>query len=431
MNPADIAPFATVGLVLHPALDGTADAADLVAFVAGPAGTAHTSVHPDVSVEVDFAEPDRLCGLTADDVGSSRSLALLIGPAAYRAVRMARLERGDRSQRVTGVSQRPPLTRPTTSLQPLDDELRQFGFSLAARSVGDDSYEPSLVRAVAYVEAAALLIETRWSEAVDADGLEEQLAFAADLLLQEDITESVLSELGLKGYERLRQAVVRVASWPRWAKQPWAQELMTKFPRRLFDLEEQRRRDDGTRRIVSYSSRDIRSEPAMLRFESTIAEHFSAPPTDEDVIERLGPGRFVFRSTRRPPGEWLRVLDSRSQALVALAPITLAGRRWEAHLVLPTTLDPEFVIVEPTDTPIVGAASTVDTMFDAIDHGRAAALLSAMGDPAARGQWLVCAELWTALGDDSRANRAAAYAVGKQRVTRPAFVHDAVRVGLE
>jgi len=426
-----MAPFAAVALVLQPAIDGTADSADLVAFVAGPAGTAHTTVHPDVSVEVDFAEPDRLCGLTADDVGASRTLAQLIGPDAYRAVRTARLEGGDRSRRVAGVSQRPMRARPTNSLRPVDDELRQFGFSLAARAVGDDPYEPSLVRAVAYVEAAALLIDTRWSDTVDAAGLELQLAFAADLLRQEDVTESALSELGLKGYEQFRQVVVRVASWPRWANQPWAQELMTKFPRRLFDLEEQWRRRDDARHVVAHSSRSIRYEMAMLRFESTVADDVSAPPADVTVIERLGPGRFVFRSTRRPEGEWLRVLDSRSQALVALAPIARAGRRWEAHLVLPTTLDPEFVTVEPTDTPIVGAASTVDTMLDAIDHGRAATRLSAMGDPAASGQWLVCAQLWAAIGDDSRANRATAYAAGKQQVTRPAFVHDAVRAGLE
>lgn len=106
------APFDEIALVLQPPLDGAVGEAELVAFVPGPAGAAITAAHADVSVEVDYAEPDRLCGILADDVGASRSLELLIGTKSFRAVRSALLQGGDKSRRVTAGSQRARGGRP-------------------------------------------------------------------------------------------------------------------------------------------------------------------------------------------------------------------------------------------------------------------------------------------------------------------------------
>jgi hypothetical protein len=436
VNGFDGAPFATAGMVLHPSLAGTAGEVELMAFVPGPAGTSRTDVHDDVSVEVDFAEPDRLCTLFADDVGASRSLELLIGRAAYRSVRTALLSGDDRSRRVGEVD---TTTAPGPRRSPSgpDRGSREFGFSVAARAVGDDPYEPALVRATAYMEAASWLLATPWSDRVDMGGLEEQLVFAAETMLDDLGGEQVLARLDLPAYERLREAVLEVVRWPPWAKRPWAQELAARLSQRLFVLDDERRRRTGRSSSdmalglpmleIASDLPDVGAAP-MMRFSSG-SRHTQTPvsPAPEPTVERLGPGRYVYRFTRQPKGAWLRLIDARSQVLVALVPIKKERSRFEAHVVLPTSLDLAHVVPQPTATPIVGSASTLDTMLEAVDHGRAAARLSAAGDPAASDRWHLCARRWNELGDASRAGRAVAYATGREWVTRPPFVHDSVR----
>lgn len=412
------APFAQTGLVLQPPLGGSPGEVELVAFVPGPAGTSSTRVYSDVTVDVDFVEPDRLCSLEADDVGASRSLEQLIGPTAFRAVRMSLLADSDRSQRITK-PENSMITAPRRqrgSSEP-DSSVQEFAFSLAARAVGDDPYEPALVRAVAYVEAAALLMGSTWSGVVDESGLEKQLVFAAQTLLNDIDGEQVLAGLDLGDYERLRVAVADVVRQPRWAGKPWAQQLKGRFPQRLFDLDQYRK-----------VQREQRAMPLLgmaSSMKSVVSEALSL--TEEPTVEKLGPGRFVYRFTSAPNGSWLRLTDRSSQALVALVPIQRKGRTWEAHVVAPVNVLITSVIVDTSDSPVVGSPSSVDTMIEAIDLGRAAARLSAAHEPAAADRWRLCARLWTQLGDTSRARRATAYATGRERVTRPAFVHDPVR----
>ena len=429
------APFGETSLVLHPPMSGPDGEVELTSFAPGPAGTARTDSHRDVSLEVDFAEPDRLCSIVTVDLAGSRSLETLLGGAGYRAVRYALLEGGDRSKRVgLGLDASQIGTGRPNMRSGAADDARAFGVALAARAVGDDPFEPDLVRAIAYVEAAAQLRRSLWADTVDAAGLEEQLMFAADLLVDDVRGEQVLAGLSLPVYERLREAIVVVTADPAWSKRRWALRLRSVFAQRLFDLDERRRGRDAAKaaRSVAYtpltSARESRIVEAL---RSAPAADRSVPPPAEATWEYLGPGRYAYRCSQRPDGSWLRVLDAQTQSLLALAPIARTGRRWEALVVLPITVAPPAVIHVVTDTPIVGSASSVDTMLDAIDHGRAAAVLSAGGDPAAVTRWQLCARLWSELGDTTRANRALAYATGREQVTRPAFVHDTVREELQ
>ncbi len=427
MSRWESAPYAATALLVQSPLGGEPGEVELTDFAPGPAGTAGTRVHGDVTIDVDFAEPDRLCSLEAADIGSSRTLEQLIGPESYRAVRAALLRGGEQVHRITPTRSN-SMNRggmPTTSLPGPDARLRDFTFSLASRAVGDDPYESPLVRAVAYLESAALLVSTGWAGVVDGGGLEEQLVFASESLLQDAVDEQLIDELDLRDYERLREAVMQVAQHPAWAKQRWVQRLVRRFPRRLVDLDAERhqRLEEDMAMDVMPSLRSVAFAPPRAYEDArSIVTH--EPPMR---VERLGPGRYVYRYTTRPDGSWLRLVDASTQSLLALVPIKRHGRAWEAHVVLPLTTKPSSVVAEPTDRPTVGSASTVDAMILAIDLGRAAARLSAAGDRAAVGRWRLCAQAWTELGDDGRAGRALAYAEGVEQVTRPAFVHDKVR----
>lgn len=430
MSATDEAPYADTGLVVHPSLDGTAGEAELMAFAPGPAGTARAEVHAEVSVEVDFAEPDRLCSVFADDVGASRTLEGLIGRAAFRAVRTALLTGDERSRRVSVGGDIPNTARRRPGRPSgLDPAIGEFAWSLAARAVGDDPYELDVVRAVAHVEGAAHLLRTPWSDRIDLGLVEENMVFATETLVGDTDVEALFSGLDLKTYAEWHLVMSVVVRWPAWTARPWAQELAARFPRRLFDLDEERRRRNtwGGRDVV-YGSPivELSMDLPAMDFPAMRSESI-APAVPEPTVQRLGPGRYVYRFTRQPKGAWLRVIDSRTQVLLALAPLKRESGRYEAHVVLPTSVDVAYVITEPTDTPVVGSASTLDTMLDAIDHGRAAARLSAAGDRAATDRWHLCARLWNELGDATRAGRAVAYATGREQVTRPAFLHDVVR----
>lgn len=296
--------------------------------------------------------------------------------------------------------------------------------------MSDDVYEAELVRAVASVESAALLVDTSWLDNVDRSVFEDQLAFAAAVIVDDLDGEGTLGDLDSRDDERLREAVVRVAARTDWAERPWAQDLRARLPQRVFDLDEERRR-----RLAMAGDRDVvygaPGDAAEVVYSRAAPARQVEAPSRMPTLDTQGPGRFVFHYATRPDGSWLRLVHGRTQALVALVPIMRVGRRWEAHVVLPTTLDVASLVAEPTDEPIVGSSSSVDMMIDAIECGRIAARRSAAGDPAAAAAWRRCARRWSELGDDTRANRAMAYATGNQQVTRPAFVHDAVRTVLE
>jgi hypothetical protein len=425
MSRVDGAPFEMTQLVLHPATYGAPGEADLVGFAPGPAGTSRVLVHQDLVVEVDYAEPDRLCSLLADDAGGSRSLEALIGTEAYWAVREQMMQGVDRPQQITPPGTARRRGRFTAGTAPADDEdVRRFGFALAARAVGDDPFEPALVRAVAYVEGAALLLSTPWDEQVDSDGVEEQLVFAAETLLHDLNGEQLLADVDLRQYEQLREAVASVTQHRRWARSDWAQALQRGFPRRLFDLHERRStpREPAVREVGL-----AMSAPAVAHRDSTaLTLSYDDLPSFDHTVERVGPGRFVYRFNLRPRGTWLRVLDAHHQALLALVPIVKEGRTWEAHVVVPARMSEHSLVHEVTDSPIVESTSSIDLMIEAVDHGRAAARLSAAGDAAAAARWRLCARVWEQLGDTTRAARALAYATDRETVTRPRYLHDAV-----
>ncbi len=130
------------------------------------------------------------------------------------------------------------------------------------------------------------------------------------------------------------------------------------------------------------------------------------PDADLLVAELAGDGRLVVRGPS-DGGGWARVIRNDSLTLVALAPFLPDGTRARADAVVPTGLGLDDLRIDRTDHPLPGPGGPVDLTVRARMLGRAAAGQAAVGNKARAAElWSTCADAWSALGDDVRADMA-------------------------
>lgn len=418
----DVAPYRGVQVAIHPPAPDAAGEIDLVGSMPGPAGLSAIDLGDGATVTVDFASPSQLCSIHAPvsslSAGHDDVLGRLVDTDGLAAIGDAMSSLSKRAITFT-FGERDYWRQASSYPAGLGPTL--FGASLSALAVGSDADEAPTVRAAALVESMADML-AQWplhSVAVDLHRVDSWMSRAAEVL-EADGAE-VLAQLAPDEYRTLFEAVRRIISYTGTGV-PWARALVRAVP---GTLEDRLAASPSTRGTIDEAHLLRAAEPAFARVDRDDPVVLPTQPQ----MTMMSPGRLVLDFTHRPRGAWVRVIDRGSLALMAIAPIARDGRRWTAEAVLDSDTGISDVTFEVSDQPLgMPAESSADRIVAAVESGRHATLLAARGRrEAATEEWLVCAQMWRQMGDETRANLADAYAVGGRRPERQWRVHDAIR----
>jgi len=426
-------------------------ALSLVSFQPGPAGISTANIGDGISVDVDFAEPGRLCSLDLPLNGLSVEGGQLDGLISAE----GRLSIRDLIADPAGNDLRRTSLGPYWSRRPRSIDSGEgataAGRILTAIDVGDDFDEHPLVRAIARFEVfEAVRIDDGF---VSADRLDRSIGYAVAAIENDLQGEQVLTRLNPDQY---RQLVGIVSGGGRVHPRFGA-----RISKHIVGLLGDNFRDNG-RGIFERSRGGRRTYPSQVaaQFDATadLADIASSSGSNQpgqlaDQIETSPPfgeatgpgstqsstsmtawlsssGRLEVFFTENPNDNWIKVFDP-NLSLIAAVPIIKLGSRsggWHAQAVIPKELSAEDVNIAVTSDPGTRSGDQFERMINAVVEGQSATRLAAAGRTAeASAQWKICAALWNELGDATRSNMALAYAHGERQVTQIAQLHDAVR----
>ena len=385
----------------------------------GPAGTVGLSLRGDVELEIDVASPGTFVGLWvgADGAGSTGGVetvvALLGELRAHELLGM------------TGEARTWPL--------PGSDELRQRRMRdprLGSLPGPDPGVAPALGRlglALAVVEGATTSELARGLAAVDA-------ALAADevggLGLDERAREAALlgAAVLLDRHSALDDVDVR-------ALVPALRRLRRLLPddmaRGVRALARDLRDSDPSDALEVAFSRDLPEDwrPASIERRSMAEGALASAPVPVErlqpvtVPDRLSTAVVAARVTRDSEAEvrihrlagdadqwWARAFDA-DGAIVAAAPFLPSGADALARLLVPPSIlhRATFDITDRPGEPRL--PERMRSVVDAVHHGQDAARAERLDmTMEARRRWTEAERAWEAAGDESRANRARAFA---------------------
>ena len=426
-------------------------ALSLVSFQPGPAGISTADIGDGISVDVDFAEPGRLCSLDLPLDGLSVEGGQLDGLISAEGRLLIRdLIANSAGNDLRRTSLGPDWSRRSRSIN-FGEGATAAGRILTAIDVGDDFDEHPLVRAIARFEVfEAVRMDDSF---VSADRLDGSIGYAVAAIENDLQGEQVLTRLDPDQY---RQLVGIVSAGGRVHPR-----FGVRISKHIVGLLGDNFRDNG--RGIFERSRDgsgtdqVRVE-ALSDATADLADIGSSPGSNQlgqltDQTENSAPfgeatspgstrstasmtawlsssGRLEVFFTEKPNDDWIKVFDP-NLSLIAAVPIIKRGSRsggWHAQAVIPKELSAEDVNIAVTSDPGTRSGDQFERIIDAVVVGQSATRLAAAGRTAeASAQWKICAALWNELGDATRSNMAVAYAGGERQVTQLAQLHDAVR----
>lgn len=426
-------------------------ALSLVSFQPGPAGISTADIGDGISVDVDFAEPGRLCSLDLPLNGLSVEGGQLDGLISAEGRLLIRdLIANSAGNDLRRTSLGPDWSRRSRSIN-FGEGATAAGRILTAIDVGDDFDEHPLVRAIARFEVfEAVRMDDSF---VSADRLDGSIGYAVAAIENDLQGEQVLTRLDPDQY---RQLVGIVSAGGRVHPR-----FGVRISKHIVGLLGDNFRDNG--RGIFERSRDgsgtdqVRVE-ALSDATADLADIGSSPGSNQlgqltDQTENSAPfgeatspgstrstasmtawlsssGRLEVFFTEKPNDDWIKVFDP-NLSLIAAVPIIKRGSRsggWHAQAVIPKELSAEDVNIAVTSDPGTRSGDQFERIIDAVVVGQSATRLAAAGRTAeASAQWKICAALWNELGDATRSNMAVAYAGGERQVTQLAQLHDAVR----
>ena len=443
-------PFSAVQVVVSMSEIELTGAVSLVSFQPGPAGMSTADIGDGIAVNVDFAEPGRLCtvDLPLDRLSvDGGPLDALIGPEALRSIRDIIASPAGHDLRRISLG---PDRRRYTSIN-FDESATAAGRILTAIDVGDDFDEHPLVRAIARLEVFQAI---RTSDGfVSADRLDGSIGYAVAAIENDLQVERILTRLNPDQYQQLVD-IVRggVEAHPRYGARISKQVVgllgdnFTDNGRGIFQQPQGTRRTDPApidaltdaptnRPDVSYSPGSNQPSQVANQIEdgSPVGEASSPGLTQSTgswTASLSGPGRLEVSFTEKPNDGWIKVFDP-NFSLIAAVPIINRGARsggWNAQAVIPEELSADSVNIAVTSAPGTRPGDQFERIMDAVDAGQRATQLQTAGRTAeASAEWGTCAALWNDLGDTTRSELALAYARDDRQVTQLAQLHDAVR----
>ena len=415
----------------------------LTGFQPGPAGISTGVLADGVRIAVDYAEPRRICFVTADLslLASDLScLGRLLGTDNRHVLRDEvenAIEYGDRRRRFR-VQLGDERFRQASAPDPLRRDGGEFGTFIHLLSDISDRDESRLVRAVAAVDAFEQLDASRQLQLLARDTGETLIRFMTSAILADVRGPAVLSDLEGQAGEQLVDLLRRAAQIRMILKTDYHSRLMESS-----DLLRRMMRDTNNPEsdlLVADAMLSSVASPAPLR--TSPPPRTSSPPPNSDpfsestehpgwhgVPELTSPGRLRIRWVENPEHIWIRVLDRRDLHLIAVAPIRqYASNLFECEAVIPPDHTLDEISCELADEPSGAPRPTIEIIEDAVEAGQRASRLSAHDAfEEAEHQWQLSAELWEEAGDTTRSNLARAYGSGEELVQRSAFLHDAVR----
>ena len=446
-------PFSGLQVVVSMSEIELTGALSLVSFQPGPAGVSTADVGDGISVDVDFAEPGRLCTIDLPLDGLSvegGQLDQLISPEGRRSVRDIIADPAGKDLRIIGLGSERSRRQASMSGD-LGENATAAGRILTAVDVGDDFHEHPLVRAIARFEVfQAIGMDEGF---VSASRLDSNIGYAVAAIENDLQGERVLTRLNPDQYQQLVD-IVRggVEAHPRYGARISKQivgllgDNFTDNGRGIFQQPQGARRANPDRvdalPDATTNRHDIASSPGSNQPGQLTDQAEDSPP----IGEATGPGstqstgsmtawlsssgRLEVSFSEKPNDNWIKVFDP-NLSMIAAVPIINRGPRlggWHAQAVIPAELSADNVNIAVTSDPGTGPGDQFERIIDAVDVGQSATRLGAAGRTAeASTQWKICAALWNELGDTTRSNMALAYARGDRQVTQLAQLHDAVR----
>lgn len=415
-------------LVLRISDIGAVRARSLVGNDVGPAGVCSLVLADGSVVDVDYAEPERLVHI--EPTGDAPLLDLLIGRARARVVRASAPLGDDRGIRIPGRTGR---DRGVVTSRPRGgDGARAIGLAATLVALHRDDDELPFVRAVAGFEFVRRFSGAGIDRVIDRTDLAAVLDRSLDLAIADvpSVTEYVARRP--KETEEIIRVVEESVTRGGRADDPRVASLTDILRRRVWGQRPKRSEWDGFDDVIGDGlDGRVAMRAAML---SAPLRTFSVDGRDvHSLIPTLTittPGRLRIEWSIRPAGEWVRVLRSGTQVLLALAPVVRDDDGVWAETVVPPDLGVDDLEID-TVTGSDGDGLEVDTPTErvraAIDLGRMAVTATIARRRDASELWRRCADAWGALGDDRRARRAEAYANGELEVTRRDTLADRVR----
>ena len=415
----------------------------LIGFQPGPAGISTGILADGVRIAVDYADPRRICSVTSDLslLASDLScLGRLLGSDSRHVLRDEvenAIEYGERRRRLR-VQLGDERLRQASAPDLLRRDSGEFGTFIQLLSDISDRGEPSLVRAIAAVDAFEQLDSSRQHLLLARDTGDALIRFMTSAILADVRGPAVLSDLEGEFGEQLVELLRRAAQIRLILKTDYhsrlmeSSEILRRMMRNTNSPESDIAAPDAMMSIVASPDRSRTSTPPSrpaLQLSASRHSQASEPPEWHGAPELRSPGRLRIRWVENPGHIWIRVLDRRDLHLIAVAPIRqYASNLFECEAVIPPDHTLDEISCELADEPSRAPRPTIEIIEDAVEAGQVASRLSAHDAlEEAEHQWQLCAELWEEAGDPTRSNLARAYGSGDERVQRSAFLHDAVR----
>ena len=440
-------PFSAVQVVVSMSEIELTGTVSLVSFRPGPAGMSTADIGDGIAVNVDFAEPGRLCNLDLPLDGLSVDggpLDALIGPEGRRSIRDVIADpTGPDLRKASLGSDR----RRSPSMDLFDERAAAAGRILTAIDVGDDFDEHPLVRAIARFEVFQA-VRTN-GRLVSADRLNSSIGYAVAAIENDLQGERILTRLSPDQYQQLVDIVRgEVQAHPRYGARISKHivgllgDHFVHNGRGIFQQPLETRPPDPSSIDALTNRPDVSPSPGSIQPSQVASQIEDGSPVGEASSPGLtqsasswtaslsSPGRLEVSFTEKPNGGWIKVFDP-NLSLIAAAPIINSGARfggWNAQAVIPEELSADGINIEVTSDPGTRTDNQFERIMDAVDAGQRATQLHTFGQAAdAAAEWKVCAGLWKDLGDATRSNMAMAYSRGNRQVTQLAQLHDAVR----
>jgi len=450
-------PFSGTQLVVSMKEIELTDDLNLVSFQPGPAGMSSADIGDGIFVDVDFAEPGRLCAirLPVDQLrGQHGQLKELIGPEGRDDVgdTIADPPSGADLQIIhLGRSQR-VRQRGTLDYFDRSDSASAAGQILTAVHVGDDLHEEPLVRAIARFEVFAA-IRRNQNSIISPSQLDSSIGYALAAIEDDLQGRQILTRLNPNQYQQLVDIVrggveVHEQYGARISKQivGLLGDNFTDNGRGIFQQPQGTYRNDPDQvdavSDTTTNRRDNAASPGSNQPSQPPDQTDDSPPfgevTGPSSAQSTGsmtawlssPGRLEVSFAEKPNDSWIKVFDP-NLSLIAAVPIINRGSRsggWHAQAVIPEQHSADNVNIVVTSNLGTRPGDQFDRIIDAVEAGRSATRLEAAGRTAeASAQWKICAVIWNGLGDTTRSNMALAYARSERQVTQLPQLHDAVR----
>jgi hypothetical protein len=402
----------------------------------GPAGLCSVPLIDGTVLHVDYAEPERLISFEA---GTDRAvLAGLVGDARADAVMSLDGLPDDRAIRLPGIA---PQRRPgrATSRPSGGRKAVEIGQLATLISVHEDTDELDLVRAVAGFEFAARAARSEVRSMLNPDMAAAVVEASLDMAMS--APDEVMFLAGRK--IKLASEVSRIVGEATAVVGMPEPSTLIGMLHRVRSLDDRRRPPEfelrpvaaASARLESFAFRSLGGDDLVS--DDDLGEILDSAIARTDDNQRLANeptlvvnlrGRLEMMWRAGPEAEWVRVLRSGTQVLIALAPIVRAGDSWIAEALIPSELSADDVTVDLLDGEAsLSPGTRAEQVRAAVELGRQAVEASVDRNADAPRVWQQCADAWEAIGDGRRAERAHAYAEGYLEVTRRESLADRVR----